>query len=199
VTDLRVLFYDEETVDCTADPHYVSFDGLRQMYETILRVCEHPIVWRITVVTLKLNGEKFKSDFYVVPYTLEEVEEGKVAEGPYARRNKVEGLLFSSDAEVDSKHHLPIGLGGVRYAIRLILKELDRGRIPEGVLRIGVAWNFVKDHSCSDYITVKDLGVPEADFSNQDWWMEEESYPDHCKELSKVIGWEGAVTPSEEE
>ena len=193
---MKVLFYDEETVDCTADPHYVDFDGLREMYETILRVCSDPIVWAITRVRLKLNGEEYESDTYFTPVFPEESE--RAVKGPYAKKHKIEGLYFSEDAEVNSKHHLPPGLSGVKEAVKLILKELDEGRIPRGELSIGVAWNFVKDHNCSDYITVKDLSEPVADFSNQDWYLERKEYPEHCRRLSKVIGIPGSVTPSED-
>lgn len=63
-----------ETVDCTADPHYVNFESLQYMYETILRVCSNPVVWAITSVRLKLNGEKYMSDTYFAPILPEDHE-----------------------------------------------------------------------------------------------------------------------------
>jgi len=191
---LKVIFYDEETVDCTADPHYVNFETLGKMFETILRVCSNTVVWAITNVRLELNGERYESDTYFPPITPE--DSGKVAKGPYAEKHKIEGLYFFADAKVDSKHHLPPGLSGIKEAIRLLLRELESERIPKGELKIGVAWNFVKDHNCSDYITVEDLGAPVVDFSNQDWYMENKDYSEHCERLSSVIGVPGAVKPN---
>ncbi|MFQ6095201.1 MAG: hypothetical protein ACE5NN_03550 [Candidatus Bathyarchaeia archaeon] len=194
---MKILFYKEETVDCTADPHYVDFETLRGMYRIILKVCSDPIVWAITSVRLELNGEKYVSDSYFPPITEEDL--GKAVKGPYAKKHKIEGLYFFADAEVDSKRHLPPGLSGVKEAVRLILKELESRRTPKGELRIGVAWSFTKDHNCSDYIIVGDLSEPIANFSNQDWYMENENYPEHCERLSRVIGIPDAVKPSEQE
>jgi len=194
---MRILFYDEETVDCTADPHYVNFESLQRMYETILRVCSDSVVWAITSVKLELNGERYESDIYFTPILPEDYK--KVVKGPYAKKHKIEGLYFYADANVDSKHHLPPGLSGVREAVKLIMKELEKGKAPKGDLRIGVAWDFVKDHNCSDYIIVNDLSEPIVDFRNQDWYVEREEYPEYCKRLSKVIGIPNAIEPSDPE
>jgi len=192
---LKVLFYDEETVDCTSDPHYVNFETLRNMYEAVLKVCSDPVVWAITSVKLELNGERYESDTYFPPITREDL--GKAVKGPYAKKHKIEGLYFLSDPKVDSGHHLPPGLSGVKEAVQLILRKLKNHNKPEGELRIGVAWDFVKDHNCSDYITVKELSEPVTDFSNQDWYMENINYPEHCERLSKVIGIPGIVEPNQ--
>lgn len=192
---MKVLFYDEETVDCTSDPHYVNFETRRGMYEAVLKVCSDPVVWAITSVKLELNGERYESDRYFPPITQEDF--GKAVKGPYAKKHKIDGLYFLGDPKVDSGHHLPPGLSGVKEAVQLILRELENRHVPEGELRIGVAWDFVKDHNCSDYISVKELGEPVTDFSNQDWYVENENYPEHCERLSKVIGIPGIVEPNQ--
>jgi len=131
--------------------------------------------------------QNFESDYYsCVPAKNQEP-----ALGPYAKKHKIEGLYFSMDHK-DKRTLLPIGLTGIKKAIKIInktLKEVYGDKtlsIKYFKLDIGVTWTIFNDHNCSDYITV-DLLKGTIDFSNQDWYVQGEEYPEHIAQLNDFL------------
>jgi len=158
---VRVLFHNPETVDCTSDPHEVSFNALNEMLDTILKVCSDDIVWAVRNVTLT-SVEKVKveydraSEMENITFESDRYNESdyekkkKLAKGEMAKKHKVAGLYMTSDAHtyVDGKRvpmpanrHLPPGLSGVKEAIKLIKRNPEKFES----LVIGVSWDFVRD------------------------------------------------------
>lgn len=184
------MVYLPETVDCTADPHPVAYGvAFERVLSDVIAVCTSDLVRAIRSVNLtfeKDGGEEhFESDYYS-----DHGEMGaKQAKGALAESYKIVGLQFFDDASVDAKHHLPIGLEGVKAAVDLIRKRLAKS---EGDLElvIYVIWRFAQTGSCADCITVRFSrdGTAEVDYSNQDWWMTSEGYEAHCADLSELIG-----------
>jgi len=54
---MKLWIFPLTVVDCTADPHPVSFDGLEDALEAICRVCESDLVQAIRSVTLTLDTD----------------------------------------------------------------------------------------------------------------------------------------------
>ena len=203
---VKVLYYDPETVDCTADPHKVNYESLRKACEDILKVCESDLVYGVEKVWLhsRGNGEQtLESDWYDIDMGKGDQSIWKKATGRYAKKHKVEGLYFYEDAHICVKtgvdpntgkelyekrpmpkdRHLPPGLTGVKEAVRRLLKSPEK----YSQLQIAVVWKAFMAHNCSDYIT---LNVDEqiVDYSNQDWYVGSEGYPEHIKKLSDLLG-----------
>jgi len=200
---VRILFHNVETVDCTSDPHPVNFNGLNEMLDTILKVCEDGIVWAVRSVVLE-GVEKIEVEYdgdiemENITYESDRYNETdydkkyKLAKGEMAKKHKVAGLYMTDDAHtykngkripMPANRHLPPGLSGLKEAIKLIKKN----PMKFSRLNVGVSWDFVRDSSCSDYITAE-LDTHEVDFSNQDWWTEKEDYPAHIARLSELVG-----------
>ena len=206
---------------CTADPHVLDYDAVEKMLDDVLKVCESDVVRAINVVRLSIgkeyeiiedrgsiiiSEEEYESDYYTVPITKEEY--GKVAKGPYAKKHKVEGLVFKYDSPYENKTvkvcttvsgekvkivrgRLPIGLTGVRKAIEMIRERLKSNpSFRDFVLEIGVVWDEFGDHNCSDYIIANGRSMT-VDYSNQDWYRDDasmrERYRRHLQRLAKVL------------
>ncbi len=219
---MRVCYLNLDVVDCTADPHILDYDAVEKMLEDVLRVCESDVVRAINVVRLSIgkeyeviedrgstviSEEEYESDYYAVPITKEEY--GKVAKGPYAKKHKVEGLVFKYDSPYENKTvkvcttvngkkvkivrgRFPIGLTGVRKAIGMIRERLkSNSSFRDFVLEIGVVWDEFGDHNCSDYIIANGRSMT-VDYSNQDWYRDDtsmrENYRRHLPRLAKVLG-----------
>jgi len=189
---MRVI-YLSETVDCTADPHPVRYRAaLNQALDDVVKVCTSNLIQGIHSVEVQFKPDKtvdtevFECDRYS---DYPPPENTKPAKGEMAEKYKVKGLYFREDANVDAKHHLPIGLEGIKAAAELIKKRFtETQKLPESV-SIGVVWAFAGAASCADYITI-DFNSPsniEVDYSNQDWWTSKPGYKKHCKALSKLI------------
>lgn len=193
---MKLWIFPLTVVDCTADPHPVSFDGLEDALEAIRRVCESGLVQAIRSVTLTLDTDDgevtYETDWYSTW-----ARDRQPVNHPEARAGKYAGLYYQSEAEVPPERHLPPGLLGLKEAIRLILEN------PECLVRlsVGVVWSFAGDASCSDYIILPAEGCegePVVDFSNQDWWVGKPGYREHCRRLGEILGVEIEPTPLEE-
>ncbi len=223
---MKVCYLDLNVVDCTADPHVLDYDAVEKMLEDVLKVCESDVVRAINVVMLSIgeeyeiaensegrrvvvseDEEYYKSDYYNVPVSEEDYE--KIARGPYAKKHKVEGLVYRSDSPYERKAvkvcttvngekvkivrgRLPIGLTGVRKAIEMIRERLkDNPSFRDFVLKIGVVWDEFGDHNCSDYITADGRSTT-VDYSNQDWYRDffdwQKEYGRHIQRLAEVLG-----------
>jgi len=216
---MRLCYIDLNVVDCTADPHVLEYDAVEKMLEDVLRVCESDVVRAICVVRLSMGKfydvlnehgcvisvteDEYESDYYSIPVTEDDYK--KVAKGVYARKHKVEGLVFKYDPPFDKltkvayktpsgntievvRGPLPIGLTGVKKAIEMIKERLKRNpAFREFSLDIGVVWDEFGDHNCSDYILVDGRKMT-VDYSNQDWYKGEPNYMRHIKRLAKVLG-----------
>ncbi len=180
---MKVHYFRPDTVDCTSDPHIVNYTDIDAMLNDVLKVLESDLVQSIP--SLRVYDEKQETIFEGDSYTTFNFgdEEKKKAEGDYAKRHKVEGLYFRSDA--DDKLKIPMGLTGYKHILAMIPDKLPVEKIRSIV--IGVVWAFANDHSCSDYITIE-VPVMMVNYENQDWWRGIEGYEQHCADLSKLIG-----------
>ena len=225
---MRVCYLDLEVVDCTADPHILGYDAVEKMLEDVLKVCESDVVRGINVVRLYMGKiltiigedeeerevyeEEYESDYYSDPITEEDFR--KVAKGPYAKKHKVEGLVYKYDSPYDrltkktyrtcdgrtvevTRGPLPIGLTGVKKAIEMIRERLRKDpNFRDFKLEIGVVWDEFGQHNCSDYITVEGTTMT-VDYSNQDWYKGERNYMRHIRRLARVLGVDPKVLLSE--
>jgi|GEM_PF-2053892 hypothetical protein len=219
---MRVCYLNLNVVDCTADPHILDYDAVEKMLDDVLKICESDVVRAINVVRLSIgkeyeviedrgstiiSEEEYESDYYTVPITKE--EHRKVATGPYAKKHKVEGLVFKYDSPYEKRivkvcttvsgekvkivrGRLPVGLTGVRKAIEMIRERLKSNpSFRDFVLEIGVVWDEFGDHNCSDYIIANGRNMT-VDYSNQDWYRDDasmrENYRRHLQRLAKVLG-----------
>lgn len=184
---MKVLYFRPDTVDCTADPHYVNYADVDEMLNDVLKVLESDLVKSIPSVTVygyddEVNeGTLFDSDNYA---TWDLKKTGKVAKGQHAERHKVVGLYFYSDAK--DAFSIPPGITGYR-AVREMIEEKKLSIDDVKSVYIGVVWTFANDHSCSDYITI-DPGAMTVNYENQDWWQGLDTYEKHCADLSELIG-----------
>lgn len=190
---MKVLYHSIETIDCTADPHEVSYKERQKMLDDVLKVLESDFVNAITGISVygnEVDGweELYDSDSYVTwDVKRDDDKPGEKASGQYAEKHKVSGLFYYSEAnESDKCKKLPIGLSGYKKVMELIkngtLKCEDYDHIS-----IGVVWKFSMDHSCSDYITIKHKTMI-VDYSNQDDYIGIDGYEKHCKELGNFLG-----------
>jgi hypothetical protein len=194
------------SVDCTADPHWISFSekDRAEIADLILKVCESNVVWRISSVRVSLDetdeGEVYSG--YMSDSSWSDSDGKEALRGTEAERNKTAGL-FMNDAK---DANIPPGLEGVRKAIKFI-KGLKANK--PFYLSIGVYWDEFQDHNCSDYIQwpPEEGGSGQYDtvnFENQDWYIpgdnasdeDVKKYYSHLRRLGKVIGC--AVEPSAE-
>ncbi len=180
---MKVLYFRPDTVDCTSDPHYVNYTDVDEMLNDVLKVLESDLVQSIP--SLRVYDENQNAILEGDSYTISNFgdDSKKTAEGDYAKRHKVEGLYFRSDAKDEIK--IPMGLTGYKHILAMIPSKLPVERIRSIV--IGVVWAFANDHSCSDYITIEVPGMI-VNYENQDWWMGMETYAKHCADLSELIG-----------
>jgi hypothetical protein len=202
---VKILYFDSETVDCTADPHEVKYSSLRKACEDILKVCESDLVYGVEKVYLYVKGDEkqtLESDWYDIDMGKGDKSTWKKATGRYARKHKVEGLYFYEDAHIYVKvgvnpatgeeicerrpmpkeRHLPPGLTGVKEAVRRLLQNPEK----YSKLRIAVVWSAFMTHNCSDYITL-DVDELSVDYSNQDWYVDGEGYLEHIEKLSSLL------------
>ena len=194
------IIYLPETVDCTADPHPVNYgENLTKALDDVVKVCSSALIMGIRYVDLRYgnedeaNFEKFESDQYTEDPPYDDPTK-KPTEGEMAKKYRIEGFYFYKDANVDAKHHLPIGLVGVKEAVEIIKRRAEKGEQPS-YFHIGVVWAFAGSASCSDYIDFDFRGSEvETDYSSQDWWIEKEGYIEHCRKLSELI--EAEITPN---
>lgn len=187
---MKVLYFRPDTVDCTSDPHYVNYTDVDEMLKDVLMVLESDLVKAIT--SLHVYDENQNAILEGDTYTAYDFREGvEKAEGEYAKRHKIEGLYFSSDA--DDKIKIPMGLTGYKHILAMIPDKLPVEKIRSIV--IGVVWAFANDHSCSDYIHIEVPGML-VNYENQDWWRGIEGYAKHCADLSELIG--HTIDPYEE-
>lgn len=195
------------SVDCTADPHWISFSekDRAEIADLILKVCKSNVVWRISSIRVSLNDtdEGGLDSGYMSDnnWSDRDGKDGtKGLSGKEAERNKTEGL-FMNDAK---DANIPQGLEGVRKALEFI-KGLKANK--PFYLSIGVYWDEFRDHNCSDYIQWPPEGDGRYDtvnFENQDWYIpdgnaskeDRQKYFRHLKRLGRVIGC--TVEPSAE-
>lgn len=186
---MKILYFRPDTVDCTADPHYVNYGDIEQMLTDVQKVLESSLVQSITSVNVydAEGSTLLESDSYSTWSGSN--EERKKAEGEYAKKHKVEGLYFISDAKDERK--IPVGLSGYRHLVEMVIgnklpKKVSMEDI--GSITIGIAWAFTGDHNCSDYITINP-GSMTVDYCNQDWYTDHPGYHKHCQDLSNLIGY----------
>ena len=182
---MRIKYWDEEIIDCTADPHHVSYANQGEMLRDTLKVCESTLVDKITQVILSYDDKN--EDEYESDYLSDSAYGMRIKiEGKEAVDNKVSGLYFEkglSESKLSGRRHLDPGIRGVREALKIIE---ERGEIFEE-LSIGVVWRAFAQHSCSDYITVKP-GEGYVNYSNQDWYVDGPEYEGHIEALSEFLG-----------
>ena len=177
---IRILYFPEP-VDCTSDPHYLSYRSEKEMMRDILKVCESHLVKAIVYIACYTSNDTLlaESDTFCDSYS-----EGKLMTGPVAQKHKIAGLYFYQDAATELK--LPPGLTGVKCVHENLEKLLDLGM---ATLSIGVVWTYFGSHNCSDYIIAHfdDLLV---DYCNHDWYkgFYPEAYEKHLKELAQLLG-----------
>lgn len=185
---MKILYFRPDTVDCTADPHYVNYGDISEMLGDVLRVLESSLVKSVLHVTAynQEGGVLYESDTYSTfkgSYG-DKPPTRKLAEGEYAKIHKVEGLYFSQDAKRELS--IPPGLTGYKRLMDRIPNKLPVDDLRS--ISIAVAWTFANGgHSCSDYITINP-GDMTVDYSNQDEWMTEPGYEKHCADLGFLIG-----------
>lgn len=187
---MRILYFRPDTVDCTADPHYVNYGDLDCMLDDVLTVLESKLVKSIISVTVyghddkKNDGMLYESDDYTM-YEGWGDKPRKKAEGQHAEQHKVDGLYFYSDAKDELR--IPPGLTGYKRIMSMIPDKLSWEDIR--LISIGIVWEFSGQHSCSDYITI-DPNAMTVDYSNQDDYIGMDGYAEHCGALSALIGHE---------
>jgi len=193
------------SVDCTADPHWISFSkkDRAEIADLILKVCESDVVWRISSVRVSLNDTDeggLDSGYMSDSSWADSKDDTKALSGQEAKKNKTEGLFINEMKDAN----LPLGLEGVRKALEFI-KGLKANK--PFYLSIGVYWDEFRDHNCSDYIQwpPEEGNRPDTvNFENQDWYIpgddatEEDvkKYYSHLDRLGEVIGC--TVDPAEE-
>jgi len=184
---MKILYFRPDTVDCTADPHYVNYGDIEEMLSDVQKVLESSLVQSITSVSVyDVDGSLLLESDRYSDYSFK--DGAKIAEGEYAEKHKVAGLYFYKDA--DDAKKIPVGLTGYRKLVEMVIGN----RLPEkvsmeniGYINIGIAWAFSGQHSCSDYITITPHDKI-VDYSNQDWYIDNPGYRKHCRDLSNLIG-----------
>lgn len=185
---MKILYFRPDTVDCTADPHYVNYGDLDEMLTDVLKVLESPLVQSIPDVIVyghdpdKHDGKLYEADDYTT-YPGWGDKPRKLAEGKHAEQHKVAGLYFDEDAPDDIR--IPPGITGYRHIMSMIPDKLPWGDIKSIV--IGVVWKFSGKNSCSDDITI-DVDNKTVDYSNQDDYIGMDGYAKHCEDLGDLIG-----------
>jgi len=188
------VIYLPDTIDCTADPHPVSYGAaIITAIDDIIKVCTSPLVTKVYSVTLSYTTgdeklpEQFESDYYSEPWNKSET----AMTGEKAKENKVEGIRlvsFFNKNGVDKKHHLPAGLKGIRAATEIVRERYNQKKNLPSRFAVYLAWAFAETGSCSDKIVATITnGIVEVDYSNQDWWTSKAGYRKHCKDLSQLI------------
>lgn len=186
---MRILYFRPDTVDCTADPHYVNYDDIDEMLKDVLMVLESPLVQSITSVAVYGHDQDNENDgilYEADDYTTYEGwgdKPRKLAKGQHAEEHKVDGLYFYSDAK--DKLRIPPGLTGYKRIMSMIPDNLPVEDIK--LISIGIVWEFSGQHSCSDYITI-DPKAMTVDYSNQDDYIGMDGYAEHCVALGALIG-----------
>ena len=183
---MKIFYFRPDTVDCTADPHYVNYGDIDEMLQDVLTVLESKLVKSITSVTVygQDNEMLYESDTYSdFDGSYGDKPPRTKAEGEYAEKHRVEGLYFAGDAK--EGHSIPVGLTGYKAVMNMIPSKLPMENLRS--IAIGIVWAFSGQHSCSDYITITVDGMM-VDYSNQDWYMDNPNYPQHCADLSALIG-----------
>lgn len=156
---MRLGYFDLETIDCTADPHKVSYNCISEMLSDILLVCQSNLVLSVERVSLDIQNFKGNKIYY-------EVKDQWAR--PYSRP------LLS-------------GIEGVKQASKIVEDTLKQKYLFPVEMRVSVIWAFAGKDSCPSIITAY-FRENVVDYSNQDWFITEKGYKKHCKELSKLIG-----------
>jgi len=180
--------------DCTSDPHPVRYDDADtkgKLFETVLgdivRVCESDMVQHVRSVRAVIGETLYDSDHYGESPIGDKPKHTRKVVSDMAKKHKIHGLYFWSDAEEGAKH-LPPGLTGVKEIAKILLENSDEF----DSLVIGVTWRFVGDSSCSDYIEfgpgTEHGGVTTVNYGSQDWWIEHKDYVPWCDEMEKFLG-----------
>ena len=151
------------------------------MLGDVIKVLESDLVYGIEYISV--YGEDNKLIAESDSYTLSDYSErGKQAKGKYAKKHKIDGFYFYSDA-CEKSIKLPPGLTGAKH----IRDNLDKF-IKSGMLRmhIAVVWTEFMDHNCSDYI-ILDFGDMTVNYQNQDWYTGHENYGAHLRKLANLL------------
>ena len=138
---MKVTYLNEHCVDCTSDPHDVSYPELETALIDVLEVCKHKVLHGVNSITLRevktheVQGwakrmyqepVEWRSDTFTEIHLRGEKKQPKQMTGPEAAKHKIEGLFFYDDAPDERK--LPPGLTGIEHAIKMWLKEPERFR-----------------------------------------------------------------------
>lgn len=187
--------------DCTSDPHVVGYGEIEElskrltvMLNDIIRACESDMVQNVRIVRGTIGGKEYESDLYE---TIPNKDGDKRVTTPMARKHKIDGLFWYSDAEVGSEGHLPPGLSGLKEFVKLVLKDPTKFE----QLSVGVVWTFAGDSSCSDYITINDgdnsVGLATVNYGSQDWWKSNDGYIKWCDGMAELLDKEFPRDPIE--
>jgi len=195
-----------DTIDCTADPHYIYSDDIKLLLKIVYKLCQSSIVQKIEYVEVifEYKGGKEKR-WYSDNYAEVPLRKGdKPASGPFAKKYKVEGLYFWSDNE-GADRKLPIGLDGVKFAIKGILRSIDHidelfnKGLEYFILHIDVIYEAFGTGGCSDYIEL-DILNKTLNISTMDWYIGTPEYYEFIDQLNEFLdefGMKGEIEPSE--
>ncbi|RLI90457.1 MAG: hypothetical protein DRO95_06180 [Candidatus Altiarchaeales archaeon] len=187
--NLRILYKDEAVVDCTADPHRLSYSTRKRMLDDVEKVLESDLVAAITSITVYDHTDKViaATDHFM---DVDIHKKNKLMKGAYARKHKIEGLYFVSDAEEDHPNamKLPPGLTGFKLLKKRLIEPIPNHPLENAAeVNIGVMWSAFMQHNCSDYIRIH-LMDNVVDYSNQDWYQGERGYSAHLNRLAELLG-----------
>lgn len=180
---MKILYYNPEVVDCTADPHIVNYKDQREMLEDVIKVLESDLVHAVaTIYVHNGNDVLFVSDEYSDSNWS---GDRKLATDEFAKKHKVDGLYFVSDMEKSypKTKKIPIGLTGAKRLLELF----DENKLEEAdSITIDVMWEFSRSINCSDEIQIN-LEEMTVNYQNQDWDTEKEGYEEHLQKLRKLL------------
>jgi len=179
----RILYFPEP-VDCTSDPHYLSYASEKEMMKDVLKVCESDLVKQVLFTTCYDEKSEVTAESDQFTTYAPSSREPKLISGLTAEKHKISGLYFYRDATRGLK--LPPGLTGVKYIHEHLEKLLELGTTR---VETAVVWAYFGDHNCSDYI-IANFETLEVNYCNQDWYRDfhPRAYQRHLKELARILG-----------
>lgn len=211
---MKIFVVPDSVVDCTADPHPVTFDSVSEALAAVKKVCHSKLVERVVNVSWtrvffldatekdRKLAEALKDAEYAEDKIV--IEDGKRrCEESFEWHGKL--YQWETGTNKEKLADRRAGIAVVDWEIERILGLLRTkdDSLVEG-FEIGVVWSAFGDHNCSDYIRVADeRRLPklaescEVDFSNQDWYIGRDTYLQHCDDLGEEIGLPGAIEPDE--
>ena len=179
------VLYIEDVVDCTADPHYVYYKTLNEIFKDVEKVLRSNLVYAIPTVYAYDQSGNFLA--HSDSYHLEDLyEKNKKATGLHAKKHKIEGLYWQRDPDEEIKYHLLPGLTGYLGFLKLIRDKPEvRKQVKD--IYIDVVWSAFMQSNCSDHIVIH-LNQSMVDYSNQDYYIDNKTYPGHIKKLEELLG-----------